>query len=144
MLQARIIDVLSDFSQLHPEAVIASSRDLGWHRIRVLQVRYPNREVEVPPFENHCVILSLGPLDPSLSVKPGLEGNDPDRSLSPGKLAIVPAGTPSRWHTGRPREALHLYLSPQFVRQTAELCNLIHGQITIEPQVGINDEHLSH
>ena len=134
---------LSDLSQLQPEAVIASSRDLGWHSIRVLQVRYPNREVEVPPLENHCVILSLGPLDAPLWAWAGIEGGGLDRSLSPGELAIVPAGMPSRWRAGRPQEALHLYLSPQFVQQTAELCHLNHGRITIEPQIGIKDEHLS-
>ncbi|HKX30239.1 MAG TPA: helix-turn-helix transcriptional regulator [Blastocatellia bacterium] len=122
---------LSDLSQIHPEAVIASSRDLGWHSIRVLHVRYPNCELELPPLENHCVILSLGP------------HGSPPHSLSPDTLAIVPAGAPFRLLTSRPQEALHLYLSPQFVQQTAEICHLNHGQIAIEPQVGIRDEHLS-
>src|SRR4029450_11887776 len=69
-----------------------------------------------------------------------------DNFLSPGDITIIPAGVPSdwRWHDRSHHEALHLYLEPIFVQKTAEACNLNHDQMTIEPQIGVRDEQLSH
>jgi AraC family transcriptional regulator len=137
---------MNDLSQIHPEAVITSSQDLGWQNIRVLHMRHANREMEVPPLESHCVILSLGPLDPRLCASASIDGYDVDRRINPGEIAIIPAGVPShwRWHNDRPRETLHIYLHPQFVQKTAARCDLNHGQLAIEPQLGVRDEQLSY
>ena len=136
----------SDLSQVYPEAVITSSQDLGWQNIRVLQMRHTRREMEVPPLENHCVILSLGPHGPKLWASATIAGCDLDRRLNPGEIAIIPAGVPShwRWHSSRPQETLQIYLHPQFVQKTAERCDLNHGQQVIEPQLGVRDEQLGY
>jgi AraC family transcriptional regulator len=137
---------LSDLSQIYPEAVITSSQVLGWQNIRVLHMRHTNCEMEVPPLESHCMILSLGPHKPQLSASASINGYEFERRLSPGEIAIIPAGVPShwRWHNGRPQETLHIYLPPGFVRKTAEMCDLNHGRITLEPQLGVRDEQLSY
>jgi AraC family transcriptional regulator len=137
---------LSDLSEIHPEAVITSSQHLGWQNIRALHMRHTNREMEVPPLESHCMILSLGPHGPQPRASASIDGHDFGRRLSPGEIAIIPAGVSShwRWHSSRPQETLHIYLHPVFVRQTAEMCDLNHGQIVIEPQLGVRDEQLSY
>ena len=135
--------LLSDLSEVHPEAVIASSQDLGWQNIRVLHLRHDDREMDLPPLENHCVIVQL---EPRLAVNASIGGHSFDQFLSPGEVAIIPAGVPSHWHwhSGRSQETLHLYLHPRFVQQTAETWGLNHGQMAIEPQLGVRDEQLSH
>jgi AraC family transcriptional regulator len=142
----RLRGSLSDLSQIQPEAVITSSQTLGWQNIRVLHMRHTNREMEIPPLESHCMILSLGPHGPQPDASASIDGYDFGRRLSPGEIAIIPAGVPShwRWDSSRPQETLHIYLHPGFVQKTAETCNLNHGQIAIEPQLGIRDEQLSY
>src|SRR5262245_2415262 len=97
-----------DLSQVYPEAVITSSQDLGWQNIRVLHMHHADREMEVPPLENHCVILSLGPVEPKQWVSATIDGNELDRRINPGEIAIIPAGLPShwQWHNSRPLETL--------------------------------------
>jgi AraC family transcriptional regulator len=138
--------LLSDLSQFHAEAVITSSQDLGWQNIRVLHLHHTNRELEMPAFVNHCLILSLGPLEARSCATVSIDDYDLERRLSPGEIAIIPAGVSSRWRwdNSRPREGLHIYLDPQFVQKTAEACELNHGQIAIEPQLGVRDEQLSY
>jgi AraC family transcriptional regulator len=134
---------LSDLSAVYPEAVLASSNCLGWQDIRVLHIRNEYLDMDVPPLENHCVIVQL---EPSGYVTANINGQDFDNFLSPGDISIVPAGVRSnwRWRDRSPHEALHLYLEPQFVQKIAESCNLSHDQMAIEPQVGVRDEQLSH
>jgi AraC family transcriptional regulator len=142
----RLRGAVSDLSQVYPEAVITSSQALGWQNIRVLHMRHTNREMEIPPLESHCMIVSLGPHGPKLSASASIDRYDFGRRLSPGEIAIIPAGVPAywRWHTGRSQETLHIYLLPGFVQKAAETCDLNHGQIAIEPQLGVRDEQLSH
>lgn len=134
---------LSDLSAVYPEAVLASSKDLGWHDIRVLHVRNEYGDIDVPPLENHCVIVQL---EPSVYVRAKINGQDFENFLSPGDIAIIPAGVAShwRWRDSRPHETLHIYLEPNFVHKVAESCDLNHDQMAIEPQIAVRDEQLSH
>ena len=134
---------IRDLSLVHPQAIIASSEELGWHNIRVLRVYHDYAEMDVPPLEHHCVIV---PLESSLDVSASIGWHNFDTFLSPGDIAIIPAGMASRWrcHNGSPGDALHIYLHPQFVQKTAEMCELNHGQVVIEPEIGIRDDQLSH
>ena len=134
---------LSDLSELYPEAVLASSKDLGWQDIRVLHVCNQDGDMDVPPLQNHCVIVQL---EPSVYATANINGQDFYDFLSPGDISIIPAGVPShwRWRDSRPHETLHLYLEPNFVQETAESCDLNHDQIAIEPQIAVRDEQLSH
>jgi AraC family transcriptional regulator len=137
---------VSDLSQIYPEAVITSSQDFGWQNLRVLHMHHTNREMEVPPLENHCVILSLGPCEPWVLVSASNEGKDLERRLNPGEIAIIPAGVAShwQWHKSRPQNTLQIYLHPYFVQMTAERCDLNLGQQAIEPQLGVRDEQLGY
>lgn len=132
-----------DLSTVYPEAILASSKDLGWQDIRVLHVRNHYGDTDVPPLDNHCVIVQL---EPSGQVTTTINGQDLDNFLSPGDITIIPAGVPSRWlwRDGRSHEALHIYLEPNFVQKIAETNGLSHDQMAIEPQIGIRDEQLSH
>lgn len=134
---------VSDLSELYPEAVLASSKELGWQNVRVLQVRNQYGDVEIPPLENHCVIVQL---EPSVYAAANINGQDFYNFLSPGDISIIPAGVSShwRWRDSKPHETLHIYLEPNFVQRTAESCDLNHDQMAIEPQIAIRDEQLSH
>ncbi len=134
---------LSDLSAVYPEAVLASSKDLGWQDIRVLHVRSEYSDMDVPPPDNHCVIVQLSS---SGYVTATINGQVFDNFLSSGDITIIPAGAPSHWlwRDRMSHEALHIYLDPNFVQKIAETNNLSHDQMAIEPQVGIRDEQLSH
>lgn len=134
---------VSDLSRVHPEAVIASSQDLGWQNIRILQVHYAQGDIDVPPLDNHCVIVHL---DQPLQVEASINGNHFNASLNWGEISIIPAGTASCWRMGNrdSHDALHIYLHPLFVQKAARACDLSQGQVTIDPQLGVRDEQLSH
>jgi len=134
---------VSDLSVIYPEAVVASSQELGWQNLRALEMRHTISEWTMPPLENHCIIIQLGP-----SVDATVEIGDQsfEQSLEPGVITIVPAGMSMDWRQGddKPSEALHLYLDPQFLQTTAESIEVDYNQISIAPQFGIRDEHIHH
>jgi len=134
---------VSDLSVIYPEAVVASSQELGWQNLRAFEMRHTISEWTSPPLENHCIIIQLGP-----SVDATVEIGDQsfEQSLEPGVITIVPAGMSVDWRQedDKPSEALHLYLDPQFLRTTAESLDLDYSQISIAPQFGIRDEHIHH
>jgi AraC family transcriptional regulator len=134
---------VSDLSLIYPEAVVASSQELGWQNARAVHMRHELTEWDMPPFENHCIIVQLGP---SLNVSARIDGHVFDQRLQPGDITIVPAGLASHWRRqdAGVNDTLHIYLNPHFVRATAESCDLNHGQISIEPQFGVKDEHIHH
>jgi AraC family transcriptional regulator len=134
---------VSDLSVIYPEAVVASSQELGWQNLRAVEMRHTISEWTMPPLENHCIIIQLGP-----SVDATVEIGDQsfEQSLEPGVITVVPAGMSMDWRQGddKPSETLHLYLDPQFLRTTAESIDVDYSQISIAPQFGIRDEHIHH
>jgi len=132
-----------DLSTVYPEAVVASSEDLGWHNVRVVQMRHDFREMSAPPLENHCVMIHLGS---PVHAGARIGGCYFNQRLQPGELIIIPAGASSewRWPDGNVNETLQLYLRPNFVREVAQTCDLNHSQTAIEPQLGVKDEQLRH
>ena len=134
---------VSDLSVIYPEAVVASSQELGWQNLRALEMRHTISEWTTPPLENHCIIIQLGP---SVDARVEIGDQSFEQSLEPGAITIVPAGMSMDWRQGddKPSEALHLYLDPQFLRTTAESIDVDYSQISIAPQFGIRDEHIHH
>src|SRR5258706_1340661 len=53
--------VVSDLSLIYPEAVSASSQPLGWQNLRALEMQQMTSEWTMPPLENHCIVVQLGP-----------------------------------------------------------------------------------
>jgi len=133
----------SDISVVYPEMVVASSESLGWQNVRVLEVQHTTSEWTLPAFENHCIMVQLGP---AVDVSACIDGESFTQTSKPGDSIIVPAGMPSSWHQTHttPNRMLFLYLHPNFVRNTAESIDVDSAQISIAPQFGIRDEHLRH
>lgn len=134
---------VSDLSHVYPEAVVQSSESRGWQNVCALEVRQTASEWTLPPLENHCIMVQLGPtVDVSASI--GSEGFT--QSLKPGESIIIPAGSPLKWHQLQtmPNRMLLLYLHPDFLRNTAESIDVDYAQISIAPQFGIRDEHIRH
>lgn len=134
---------IGDLSDAYPDAVIASSQALGWQNLRAMQVHQDSNEWNLPPFENHCVIIQTGP---AVQLSVIIDGRSCDQRVQTGEVIIVPAGVASHWrlNDATSNESLHLYLTPNFVRATATSFDLDQGQISIEPQFGVNDEHIQH
>jgi len=142
--QGRKLNVpVSDLSLVYPEMVVASSESLGWRNVRALEVQHTTSEWTLPPLENHCIMVQLGP---AVDVSACIGGESFTQSLKPGDCIIVPAGMPLRWRQLQttPNRMLLLYLHPDFLRKTAESIDVDYGQISIAPQFGIRDEHIRH
>ena len=96
----------------------------------------------MPPLENHCIVVQLGP---SVDVTARIGDQNFKQSLEPGAITIVPAGLSVDWQQEEtPSHTLHLYLDPQFLRTTAESIDVDYSQVSIAPQFGIRDEHIHH
>ena len=133
---------VSDLSVIYPEAVVASSQELGWQNLRALEMRHTTSEWTMPPLENHCIVVQLGP---SVDVTARIGDENFEQSLEPGAITIVPAGLTVDWQQeDTPSHTLHLYLDPQFLRTTAESIDVDYSQVSIAPQFGIRDEHIHH
>jgi AraC family transcriptional regulator len=133
---------VSDLSVIYPEAVVASSQELGWQNLRALEMRQTISEWTMPPLENHCIVVQLGP---SVDVTARIGDENFEQSLEPGAITIVPAGLSVDWQQeDTPSHTLHLYLDPQFLRTTAESIDVDYSQVSIAPQFGIRDEHIHH
>jgi AraC family transcriptional regulator len=141
--RSAIAPPVSDLSFVYPDAVTASSEPLGWQNLRALEMRQTASEWTMPPLENHCIIVQLGP---SLDVTARIGNQSFDQSLEPGTITIVPAGLSMHWRQGdsAPNETLHLYIHPECLRTTAKSIDVDYSQISIAPQFGIKDEHIHH
>ena len=85
---------VSDLSLVYPEMVVASSESLGWHNLRVLEVQHTTAEWTIPPLENHCIMVQLGP---AVDVSASIGGESFTQSVKPGDCIIVPAGMSLSW-----------------------------------------------
>ena len=134
---------VSDLSVVYPEMVVASSESLGWQNVRALDVQATTSEWTIPPLENHCIMVQLGP---AVDVSACIGGESFTQNLKTGDCIIIPAGMPLSWHQlhTTPNRMLLLYLHPDFLRNTAESIDVDYGQISIAPQFGIRDEHIRH
>jgi AraC family transcriptional regulator len=133
---------VSDLSVIYPGAVVASSQELGWQNLRALEMRQTISEWTMPPLENHCIVVQLGP---SVDVTARIGDESFEQTLEPGAITIVPAGLSVDWQQeDTASHTLHLYLDPQYLRTTAESIDVDCSQISIAPQFGIRDEHIHH
>jgi AraC family transcriptional regulator len=133
---------VSDLSVIYPEALVASSQELGWQNLRALEMRQTISEWTMPPLENHCILVQLGP---SVDVTGRIGDENFEQTFEPGAITIVPAGVAVDWQQeDTPSHTLHLYLDPQFLRTTAESIDVDYSQVSIAPQFGIRDEHIHH
>ena len=134
---------VSDLSVIYPEAVVASSQELGWQNLRALEMRHTISEWTTPPLENHCIIIQLGS---SIDVAARIGDESFEQTLEPGTITIVPAGLSMHWrlYDTAQNDTLHLYIDPQFLRTAAESIGVEYSQISISPQFGIRDEHIHH
>jgi AraC family transcriptional regulator len=133
----------SDLSFIYPDAVVASSQPLGWQNLRALEMRQTTSEWTMPSLENHCIIVQLGS---SIDVRASIGDESFEETLEPGEITIIPAGLSMHWRDDNTaqNDTLHLYISPQFLRTTAESVDVDYSQISIALQFGIRDEHIHH
>src|SRR6266446_1916064 len=103
--------VVSDLSLIYPEAVVASSQELGWQNLRALEMRHTISEWTMPPLENHCIIIQLGS---SIDVTARIGDESFEQTLEPGVITIVPAGLSMHWRLcdTAQNDTLNLYLDP--------------------------------
>ena len=135
---------VSDLSFVYPEAVVASSEPAGWQNLLALEMQHTMSEWTMPPLENHCIMVQLGPSN-DVTARIGDQSFD-NQSLEPGAITIIPAGMSMQWRQtdAESNHTLHLYLHPKCLRATAESIDVDYGQILITPQFGIRDKHINH
>jgi AraC family transcriptional regulator len=133
---------VSDLSVIYPEAIVTSSEVLGWQNLRAIHMQQQS-EWTMPPLENHCLIIQLGP---PVSVSARIDRNRFEQTVQPGEITIVPAGMALEWiqKDASTNEAFHVYLHPSVVRHTAQSIDFDYGHISIEPRFGVRDEHIHH
>lgn len=133
---------VSDLSVIYPEAVVTSSEPLGWQNLRAIQMNLKS-EWTMPPLENHCIIVQLGP---PVAVSAQIDQSPFSQTLQPGQIVVIPAGKSLQWRQedNDGNDTLHLYLHPHFIRTTAETIDVDATQILIKEQFGVRDEHIQH
>jgi AraC family transcriptional regulator len=117
-----------------PLTPVASSASLGWSGLRV---EYYNGmadvELDSPGLTHHMLVLYLQP--PALvSFRVGeLERHGPP----PGRLLLIPAGTPARPHFHGPMSSVHVLLEPSLLaRVAAEAFDLNPDRVALSPVLG--------
>jgi AraC family transcriptional regulator len=133
---------VGDLSVVYPEAVVCSSQTLGWQNVCAIQMRLKS-EWTMPPLENHCIIVQLGP---ARFVNARINNRTFAQTLNTGDIIILPAGTSFQWRQSdnEANDTLHLYLHPHFVRTTAETTDFASAQVSLQTQFGAADEHIQH
>jgi AraC family transcriptional regulator len=95
----------------------ATSDCLGWTRLEALLANdVPDAEMERPPLTHHALILFKRSPD---VLEMGYEGIRRHRPPAAGAVAVVPAGTPSRWQWRGRKSSLHVFLEPELVTRVA-------------------------
>lgn len=135
---------IPELSFTFPDEIVASSQTQGWQNLLAVELRHKTSEWTMPPSENHCIIVQLGP---AVTVRARIGDHSFEQTLETGEIVIVPADLPLHWQEQQDtvtNHTLHLYLHPSFLRSTAEAIELDYNQILIAPQFGISDEHIHH
>jgi AraC family transcriptional regulator len=122
---------------LFPFAPNATSEPLGWTELRVEHWQgTPDVEMEFEGLTHHLVVLYLR-VPEVLSLRCGGRGRDD--AATPGRLAVYPAGVPSRWRCRGTVESIHVLLDPQLLERVAvEACNLDPEVVTLTPVFDLN------
>jgi AraC family transcriptional regulator len=134
---------IPELSFTFADEILASSQTQGWQNLHAIELRHKTPEWTMPPSENHCIIVQLGP---AVTVSARIGDHSFEQTLKTGEIVIVPADLPLHWEQQDTvtNHTLHLYLHPGFLRATAEEIELDYSQISIAPQFGLVDEHIHH
>lgn len=99
-----------------PGYVSRISRDRPWRGLTVWHQVGPTEDLYVPPVSCHNILLRR-----STSTQLLQRHGDLTRTTrwTPGESVIVPAGIPSFWRSTAPRDNIHLYLEPLWLRRAA-------------------------
>ena len=79
--------VVSDLSFIYPDAVMASSQALDWQNLRAIEVQHTIPEWTLPPLENHCIMIQLGP---AVDVSARIGEDNFTQNLKTGEVIIIP------------------------------------------------------
>jgi AraC family transcriptional regulator len=105
-----------DFSTLRPESVQVSSRPLGWTTLNFERREVGPSSRDLPQgATEHLVFVSLGGGTLTRESAHGTQRH----ALAPGFVAVVPSGTPVRWHWESRISFSLLALRPEFLERVA-------------------------
>lgn len=106
-----------DFASVRPESVQLSSRPLGWHMLNFERREVgPSRRDLPDGATEHLVFVSLS----SGTLTSTSEGREVRHEISPGFVAVVPAGSAVHWAWDSRISFSLLALQPDFLQQVAE------------------------
>ena len=119
--------------------VLHSSKTLGWSGIVIEQRSQPAGEYTFPGSSSHMICLHRGLPILTESIH---NGQSFTTMMGRGSLQIVPAGAESIWRHQDKAELLHLFLTPELLKQAAAE----HGQQHIEllDHFSLQDSRIEH
>lgn len=132
-----------EFSQ---NALVVSSRQIGWNGILVEQYQYASTssEFELPALSDHWFLLHLG--QPA-SMTQKRDDRLHESMIQKGDTIFVPAGQPSYWHchkTDTPRPILNIHLPSESIGQVAEASEMDAKRFDFANRFGQQDLNLQH
>ena len=132
-----------DVCQMYPDAVAASSDELAWQNIRIVNLRHATNEMALPASENHCILLNMSS---PLRLTGRVGQSNFEGEVRAGEIAILPAGTTwiSRSVGSRPRSELLMFLRPLFIQGAAKDFGFTYNVLQLSPQIGLDNKHLLH
>ena len=121
-----------DWHKLLPFEPAQASDRLGWTGLEAASApAAPSAELDRPPLTHHTLVLFSRPPD-ELELR--YEGVKRHRPPPAGAVAVVPAGTPSRWRWRGTKGSMHVYLEPGLVgRVAAEVFDLDPARLAVPP-----------
>jgi AraC family transcriptional regulator len=132
-----------EFSQ---NALVVSSRQIGWNGILVEQYQYASTssEFELPALSDHWFLLHLG--QPA-SMTQKRDDRLHESMIQKGDTIFVPAGQPSYWHchkTDTRRPILNIHLPSELIGQVAEASEMDAKRFNFANRFGQQDLNLQH
>jgi AraC family transcriptional regulator len=130
--------------EFRQNALVASSRQIGWNGILVEQYQYASTssEFELPALSDHWFLLHLG--QPAFMTQ---KRDDclHESMIQKGDTIFVPAGQPSYWHchkTDSRRPILNIHLPSESIRQVAEASEVDAKRFNFANRFGQQDLNL--
>ncbi|HXW84190.1 MAG TPA: AraC family transcriptional regulator [Candidatus Binataceae bacterium] len=131
-----------EIESLQTSTLVAASRGLGWHGVRVFVHHNHTEELELRPCTDHFLGVNLEPINHLFQAHGKRVHEAP---LPSGESLLIPAGIACRWFWKTPTSGVNVYLEPWFVDSVAEeLADGGQARVELIDSFGLNDPVLVH
>ena len=131
-------------SQIIDDSHVLVNSEQMWDGINVVRFHHTLKEISVPPFSSHLILITL---EPSIHLTEKIDGHVYEKSLNMGDVTIVPAGLSSKWRWRGQKEAnnLQIYIKPTLLSKVAaEAGDINPDRIEIVNRFGVCDPQVQY